>query len=358
MSAIGGISSRHIEKDVKKRRLPIRYAAAAAVVLIVLGAAAIVYFGKRGERPDHHAAAPTPDAPGITAQPTEAPTPVPTEVPTEAPIRCMINSQANGAPMKAGDVEIPAERWWTKQEYQDENAERSITIEFEGNRYTGTYSHTLYYSYNSYPSHYYKGAGFAFGINGNTGALVGFTHESSFIEYESQFPDIGNVEEETSRIAREFAKKLTDDIDEYEVQEPVLTLYKFEAPANDVVLYSYYYSVKVNDEETSALLQINVTSKGHIKGFNSHDIGAYPIMKASSGRFKDLDLKSYMYDVLISCMTEDYEAVCEEPTFDLIQYAVTPDGEPCIVVRATIDVIWLEYPEEGTTSLGGEFIIH
>ncbi len=156
------------------------------------------------------------------------------------------------------DVHIPGEGYINH--YHDESAKSEVTVEFDGETYTGEYSHSdvnLPYAYNL---HEYKvkkdGYTISFSINSKTGKLtkINNLHRTNNRE---------RNKDEERKIADDFAAKYIN-VSDYEV-------YSYA----DV----YVYTKDVDGYGTAEILRIGVNPDGRIDEFEAQSIGDFKHIK-------------------------------------------------------------------------------
>lgn len=291
--------------------------------------------------------------------PTEAPTPVPTEAPTEEPtseptarpITVSLLSEGNGGFGNFDGFENAREREWWNGKLLYEKADERITVYFDGKQYSGEYQYSRYRLFDSFITHVYSvGNGMDFKINANTGELITLT---LLLNNEENLPDLDDPDEETLIIARSYAAMLVDNIEEY--GEPEVMKENFVG----YDIYAYSFNHRIGGIKTNDYVNIFVTAKGHLSGFNIGDRESYPVIEAGGERFEGYDIEGAITEELQSCVPEDY-TIIEDPVFSTIEYALTPDNEVVICVEAYIRAKQNENEDSSPYGglFGGIFVIH
>lgn len=168
---------------------------------------------------------------------------------------------ANAGPYEAFEVE------WLDV-YQDPAAPEQATVTFNGVTYTGTYQETKDLWSLPYIRHTYRGDGFEFEINGETGQLS---------EFSNRLPDNGTAVVDKS-YCRQLADSIVDDyfdLDEYLVEEKYHDLGE-----NDLITYTYYK--KFNGYRSVDRFWIRLNGNGEVDYFTMYGGGYLADVKSIS----------------------------------------------------------------------------
>lgn len=162
----------------------------------------------------------------------------------------------------AGNHTYEYEPWDTKfaDGYISPSAKKTVTVKFNGVKYTGKYSSSEGYAPNTpYTVHVYKGENCRFTTKADTGELLSFEF--------SKNPDPGETLDEAKcrQIADEFASKYID-VSGYQVEA------KINAKSNKC---KFTYGKYIADRETYEALAITVDGNGNIVYFHSRLLHAF-----------------------------------------------------------------------------------
>ena len=276
-------------------------------------------------------------------------------------VDCYFLSASNADLLRGGENLVVAteSRWWNGTSYKSESAKKEIAIEFCGRTFKGSYRCTRYDNYNSFATDYYDGEdGLEFGINADNGNIVYVNLKTlSFFEQEPLLDDIKGIEDGSVQIAKECASQLTD-ISEYTLVDSYATPYQPEdIQTPTMMFYTYTFVKTINDENSSAYISVQTTSKGNIASVVVGDIDAFTEdVLEQKELFKTVELN----EVVLNKMKEITKDL-DSPTFtiDKKYYSVTPAGELVVCVRATCaysEKIEGEISEQ-TAQVGFEFLL-
>lgn len=139
--------------------------------------------------------------------------------------------------------------------FHDETAPETVTVEFEGKEYTGTYDYSYYDSYRINQGNTYKLGDMYFSVSAENGKLLGITLD----------PELSGDKtlEECRSIAKSVAGKYID-TDKYNLEEKTGDR-----------LHFYTYKRHLHGQETAEYLSVIVTSSGEISSFNSSMLGSF-----------------------------------------------------------------------------------
>lgn len=307
---------------------------------------------------DPHALLPTESDEQPTEESSEAPTEAPTPEPTEAPVTCSFLNGINGAEANFTSIEPAKElKYWNGKTFRTDDAEGTVTVEFEGRKYKGYYYNSLFGSLNSYLSHrYLTEDNIQFSINGDTGELVSMTLSTEeFFSKERDYEELEEPRMETESIALSYLSMLVDEPECYEMTGEPYVRECSDDRGYQCTLYQYEFIRKINGFDSTAKVFINITSKGHLAYFGNKDTAAFSEMESHANRFNEADVCEMVREILIQSVPEDYEIINDDLQVEVMSYALTPDGEVVIVVLASISVRipgWI-----GDADFGGIFVL-
>ncbi len=142
--------------------------------------------------------------------------------------------------------------------YEDKNADKTFTVNFDGKDYVGTYESSAYYSYNTYVTHNYRFEGGKFEINGRTNNLENITiFENGKVTDGSA--TIDECREKANKIFKQYIE-----INDYEVTE------------DDTAYYIFACQKYISGIATNQRISILFAKNGEIASFSCSDMDNIP----------------------------------------------------------------------------------
>lgn len=168
---------------------------------------------------------------------------------------------ANAGPYEAFEVE------WLNR-YQDPAAPKSATVTFNGVTYTGTYQETKDLLPKHYIEHTYRGDGYKFAINSDTGEVC-------------EFGTFGHSKD-TSTVDKSYCRQLADSIvdDYFELNEYLVKEECFENGENYIMTYTYYKNF--NGYQSADRFWIRINGNGEVVYFTRYGAGSFSDVKSVS----------------------------------------------------------------------------
>jgi hypothetical protein len=270
-------------------------------------------------------------------------------------INCYILSLSNVLSEKSESNFSMAEeaQWWNGVSFSSEVAPREMTIEFAGKEYSGTYRNSRYDSYNSFATDYYDGEdGLIFGINSSNEEIVYINLKTlSFFEEEPRLDDNEHIESEGIEFAKAYASMLAN-IDGYTLLPPYVAAYQPDSGEPTMMLYTYTFTKQIADEVSSAYVSVQLTSKGNLASIVVGDIGAFSdpdIVQFCEGYFSNVDVDALVSKQVTNiCRNVDLTGLEVQNKY----YAMTPEGQVVMCVRATCTYSEYEEKFDGEESAG------
>lgn len=160
---------------------------------------------------------------------------------------------------------------WTSENLNshiEKTAENSVTVKFNGAKYTGQYQYSYVELGTNYKINKYYFAGGMFSVNSTTGDL-----HSIYFHLDTTYEKEISIED-GARIAEQIAVKYLD-VTDYEFRQKDMEFF-----------YSYVYEKKLKDVYTYEKLALTVNYKGEIVGFAFYMGNAFPSPK-DVGKYED-----------------------------------------------------------------------
>lgn len=178
-----------------------------------------------------------------------------------APYETTVVDAANSENLKISGSPI-----WSGSSFQDQDAEKSISVNFLEESYTGNYKQSQIELWTSFTADYYESeAGVSFAIERGTQRMVYLHIYEAFSNQAMLLPDVENAREGAISYAKEHAAALID-IDEYEmtVEEEVYT-------SGEVSCTFYYvmFAKKVNEFLSMEYISFKISSKGQLATYTA-----------------------------------------------------------------------------------------
>ena len=211
----------------------------------------------------------------------------------------------------------------TPRIYNDPDAPKTMTIEFEGETYIGTYEDTVYDVYRTKQHHNYVFTNGGFDVDVNDGSFLGINFENKADEN----PPISI--EERKIIAEDIAKKYID-----------VSKYVLEIDENYEFFTKYVYARYFNGYKTNEELLIVLRKSGEIMRVNLCDIGSFDSIdskkKVSAEYIKELNSEKgekAATDKLVSLAKDGWahEKTKKGPMFALSDGTVTVGYEVTMI---------------------------
>ena len=272
---------------------------------------------------------------------------------------CYLLSSSNSEIVNTGDeVNWASEqKWWNGQTFISAGSPKIRSIEFNNQSYEGTYKYSVFEEYNSFSSDYYECPdGLEFAINSSTNEIVYLNLKTlSFFEEEPLKEDVIKSFDSGIESAKKIASEITD-ITGYALKSPSEFSYQPDRDAAPtMILYTYTFDNEINNEESSAYISVQLTSKGNLASISVGDIHAYADIEKTSIRdslqHKTDSLVKEAMKTLTSKGDADYSIVRR-------YLAKTPDDSIVMCVRAVST--FNDQAKDGSsipTSVGFEFIV-
>lgn len=180
-------------------------------------------------------------------------------------------SNDDASPNKEAEVDYSTD-YFTKEKMSDR------TLEWEGTVYTGSYHWSRNPETCSFVTDYYETEeGYEFGFKSGTSDLtcIRLTNKE-FYDTEPFLDDIDDAPAATKQIADRYAVRYLGDLSAYTQQTRSFTNTKEkDGKIYEATIYSYTYVREVAGFPTSDLMEVRVTSKGHLAAIDMLDIGAF-----------------------------------------------------------------------------------
>ncbi len=163
--------------------------------------------------------------------------------------------------------------------YEDNNADKTFTVNFDGKEYVGTYENSAYYSYNTYVTHNYRFEGGNFEINGRTNKLEYIV----FFENGKVTDGSATIDECREKAERIFKQYI--DVNDYELTE------------KDTAYYGFSYQKNISGVPSNERLSILFAKNGEIASFSCSMLGQIPTNTKTQERVKVLTSEKGLKEV-------------------------------------------------------------
>lgn len=274
-------------------------------------------------------------------------------------LNCYLLSSSNSEIYNDGnEVKSASEqKWWNGQTFISTDSPKTRSIEFNNMTYEGNYKYSVFEEYNSFASDYYECPdGLEFAINHSNNEIVYLNLKTlSFFEEEPLKEDVIKSFDSGIELAKKTASEITD-ITGYALKGPSEFSYQPDRDAAPTMtLYTYTFDNEINNEESSAYISVQLTSKGNLASVSVGDIHAYADIEKASIR----DSLQRKTDSLVK---EAMKALISKGdannSIERRYLAKTPDDSIVMCVRAVST--FNDQTKDGSsipTSVGFEFIV-
>lgn len=219
--------------------------------------------------------------------------------------------------------------WWTSTRDYDDSVEKSKTIIFQGEEYTGTYTHSCINNYEWYVTDFYETDDYVeFSISRETGELRGINIKPQ----KNYWNEL--IEENVNYSAEEVEEQVKHFASEYiDLQAYVMEMTGYSDRQNgEITVYTYIFTKYINGIQTADRLWIEYTSKGTAVCVNWRAIGKFDDIAIPENAVEKTDLS--VADKVQSVYAASYSTENAEVYNQILTYA--PDGNKVIVSLVSV----------------------
>lgn len=217
--------------------------------------------------------------------------------------------------------------YWNGISFDSATAEKTKTVNFLGQTYSGEYVKSRHEIYNSFATDYYKGEQYyELGVNSQTGELVCLNLcTNEFLELEQKREDVDNPETALLQEAKKYAAQFIT-VDDYQMSLEVSD----RTSDGEVILqyYTYTFAKYVNNRKTMDYLSVKMTSKGNLA---SIWVGEAGMLTEDTCASIDEYEKVNIMEMLEDYSSDEYAVRYE---IDEVYYARNKEGKIVMCVRA------------------------
>lgn len=163
-------------------------------------------------------------------------------------------------------------------DYFSKEAMPDCTVCFDDVHYTGSYHWSFRTSLCSYVTDYYETEeGYEFGLKSGTSELTSINlMNKSFFDREPYLDDVENAQAVAEEIADRYASSFLEDPTAYtKYVDMVKSQKERDGKTYEITYYDFTYVKEICGFQTNDLMEIRVTSKGHLARICMLDIGIF-----------------------------------------------------------------------------------